>query len=99
MGGIGGPSTLRVSAGQKAKKKAHFAGELLGKGDARKDSDVSFRCAGDRSEGGKWEDREYVPSPLFSGPRRTREEREGSRDTKFYQPYVEVLHEYDGGRH
>lgn len=46
-------------------------------------------------------------SVLFTWERRERREKEkekqikrkGGRDTRFYQPYVEVLQEYDDGRY
>jgi len=113
MGGIGGPSTLRAPPHHNQQQGSST------KNKARKDSDASFGCAGERAS---WE---AVPTS-FSGPRGTREEREtrgesvlftwerrerrekekekqikrkGGRDTRFYQPYVEVLQEYDDGRY
>ncbi|KAH7077107.1 hypothetical protein FB567DRAFT_632013 [Paraphoma chrysanthemicola] len=38
-----------------------------------------------------WEDEDMRPEALFSG---TRDRGRGERDTEFYQPYVEVLDEY-----
>ena len=66
----------------------------------RKSSDASFCCQGvDEAPLGRYqvsvgrtsakeeEEGAMLPLPLFSGMR-------GGRDTKFYQPYVEVLDEY-----
>jgi hypothetical protein len=71
-----------------------------GMGQGRKDSEVSFQCAGP-SRNGRFD--ADVPSPLFSdrgrgsGSSRGRGSESSSvRDTRFYQPYVEVLEEYDG---
>jgi hypothetical protein len=99
MGGVGGPSTLR-GAPRRQGKKENLWGMGQGMGQGRKDSEVSFQCAGP-SRNGRFD--ADVPSPLFSdrgrgsGSSRGRGSESSSvRDTRFYQPYVEVLEEYDG---
>jgi hypothetical protein len=65
----------------------------------RRDSDASFGCQGvesvvlDRYQVGELEsddEKEMLPEPLFKGKGKGI----SGRDTKFYQPYVEVLKEY-----
>ena len=74
----------------------------------RKDSDASFACQGIEEPSQAYlvrdpkpssqfrpgeviEEGDMLPEPLFSG---VRSGKEGIRDTRFYQPYCEVLDEY-----
>ncbi|KAF2832142.1 hypothetical protein CC86DRAFT_377359 [Ophiobolus disseminans] len=76
----------------------------------RQDSDASFQCAGidgpsqyppregpNRFVHAPSDDAANMPSPLFSRSSGAKTGGFEGRDTKFYQPYVEVLEEYNEG--